>query len=358
MKTTLRAEVELWEVEVFAELAVWELRPELQRLCAAVPEGGSLGPEQVDAALPGLSATGRQNLIRHLKYLHILEEDGTLGRAGNRCVETGEAPAWELGVYRFLVAVHPLFERSVLGFQRVSSDPLDRDFEGLGDLPDWLVPAPRRIWRSVFDANEKFTVHSLPAVRGSAPRCRAHQLPPARLEWHIDLDSNHNEWTLSGEVGDADGRKPFRSQPRSVTAAQIAGVFATWDSRYSHGTGRVEIAYDGKAGRETFRRDFRYPRVCVGALGEFEDVLVEDVPVGPSTPAAAQAWALALLLARIGEGDAYVTRAEWAASWDDVVRGTPLNPRAGPAPEPTSLPRTTPPRVRWLTAAATDLAME
>ena len=41
MRLRLDSKVELHEVGAFAELAVWERRPELQRVCEAVRAGGS-----------------------------------------------------------------------------------------------------------------------------------------------------------------------------------------------------------------------------------------------------------------------------------------------------------------------------
>ena len=39
MKAVLQTKIPLWDIAVFAELAVWEPRPELQRLCAACADG-------------------------------------------------------------------------------------------------------------------------------------------------------------------------------------------------------------------------------------------------------------------------------------------------------------------------------
>jgi len=361
MKTTLRAEITVWEVEVSAELCVWQRRPELSRLCAAVPEGGVLGPEIVDAALPGLSETARRNVVRHLEYLGLLEEDGTLGPAGRRCAAKGEAPAWELGVYRFLVAVHPLFDRCVLGFERLLGNGQDRDFDGLEALPAWFMSEPRRIWVSVLDS-EKFTVSDLPTPRGVDPRCRLYQAPPAALAWEIDFDKGESRWALAGAIGEAGARRTFTTPERAVPDERVAvsRLFEAWESRWDAGARRVRMPYDGKAssGRDTFQRTFSYASVRAGAAGTFTDARVEDVPVGPGDAAEARRWALALIVPRVVEADAYLPRAGWAAAWAEVLSSTPLSGLAGDAPDPTSLPATIPPRARWLAAAACDLAVD
>ena len=107
MKATLEAEVEVREVAVFAELAVWEKRPDLQALCAAAQDRVSLDEEAIATVLPGLSLRARENLLRHLSYVGLTGRDGAPTALGRRCATTGAAPAWEQGGYRLLVAFPP-----------------------------------------------------------------------------------------------------------------------------------------------------------------------------------------------------------------------------------------------------------
>ncbi|MCA9633674.1 MAG: hypothetical protein KC766_38750, partial [Myxococcales bacterium] len=131
MQASLTTQVDLWDVAVFAELAVWEMRPDLQVLCAAAQTHGCLDEEAIDAVLPGISARGRTNLLRHMGYIHLIDRSGSLTGLGRRCASAGEAPSWEQGVYHLLVASHPLFGCHVLDFKRTSGDAFDRDFDSV-----------------------------------------------------------------------------------------------------------------------------------------------------------------------------------------------------------------------------------
>lgn len=361
MKAQLRSEAELWDVAVFAELAVWERRPELQLLCSIAQKRGALGPDDVDRVLPGLSGTARENLARHLTYLRLLDERGALTPLGRRCAETGEAPAWELGGYRFLVAVHSLFRCHLLGFMRVPGDRKDTDFQ-LERVPPWLRPDPDRVWTSAIDSAVRFTLQRLPAPPGAGadPRCRAEALRPATVVWQIDLESGQNAWHIEGELGSG---RTFRSPPESVPAQELTGLLTAWDRRWSPNRRRVSMAYDGHAtdGHDSFLRTFEYAGVEAGDRGTFREVVVEDVPVGPASSAEARSWARALAIARVAAADAYCPNDAWAKEWDAVVRGTPLDPGAGTAPAPDELDGNEEPfqaRTRWLLRAANDLAME
>ena len=140
MKASLKTEVEIRDIAVFAELAVWEKRPDLQCLCSMAQDQGVLNEDAVDTLLPGLSPRARKNLLRHLGYIQLVDRNGALTALGRRCASSGEAPAWEQGVYRLLVAFHPLFDSHVLDFRRAPGDWRDRDFNNLDSLPSQFAP--------------------------------------------------------------------------------------------------------------------------------------------------------------------------------------------------------------------------
>ena len=364
MKAVLCSEVELLEIAVFAEAAVWERRPELQLICASIPDRARVSPGEIEQALPGLSEAAQKNIIRHLNYLRLVDDRGMLTALGRRCAITGDAPMWELGGFNFLVASHPLFRCHVLHFKRLVADGRDWDFRGLEAVPGWFGADPARVWTSAFDGDLRFTLSALTAPRGFDPRCRVHDLPPAQLVWDVDLDSGENAWHVEGKVVSERRNVSFCSQPESIPAQKLAGMFATWDNRWDRMTGRLAMAYDDGAvdGRETFLRTFRYPKVKAGEFGTFTDVEVEGVPVGPSGPLDAQSWALELLVARVAAADAYCSKESWVKGWGAVVTGSPLEAGAGQTPIPDAVLRSSgkklPVRTRWLLAAASDLAME
>jgi len=351
MKVTFTGVVELWSLTVFAELAVWERRPELQRLCAAAP---SIGDGEIDRALPGLSDAGRRNILRHLKQVKLIDDGGALTSLGRACAKSGEAPAWELGVYHFLVATHALFGHQVLDFERAGEDSKAL-FDGLERMPGWFTVEPERIWASAVPGGSRFSIQSLPAPRGQDPLAKATTLAPATVRWDLDPLTGDNTWRIEGSAGE----KTFKSPPGSAATDRLVGVYARCERRWDERQQRVLMAYDGKAsgGNDRFVRQLRHGQVDFGELGAFDEVVADGVPVGPATPAQAREWALALTLARVAEADGYCARAAWERHWTTAVNGTPLQSAAGMPPDPAAVLATSglSARGRWLLAAPIDL---
>ena len=365
MKARLEADVEIYDVAVFAELAVWEKRPDLQVLCAR----GTLDEEAIDTVLPGLSLRARENLLRHLGYLQLAGRDGTLTALGRRCASSGEAPAWEQGVYHLLVASHPLFDgdHHVLDFIRAPGDGFDRDFDRREPLPSWLRPGHDRVFTSVFERSRRFSVAKFPAERGQDPVCRSGEVIKGKLRWSIDLASGDNKWMIEGQVsgGWKKGGGKFRSAPESVEPDGLVDLFADWEPRWNPRTARVEMAYDGKIGqdgRESFRRSWKCGPRQVENFGSFDEIEVRDVPVGPATKDDARTWAAAILVARVEAGDGYMAPRDWRSEWVAAIEDTPLAEWAGDAPDPSGLSkvggRPLTARTRWLLTASADLSME
>ncbi len=364
MKTTLRAPVDLFEIYAFAEVAVWQKRLELQRLLRAGEAVGKINENIVGSALPGLSKSACRNLLNSIEHLQLIDAHGTITDFGRRCSNTGEAPSWELGVFRFLVAKHVCFGAWPLAFIREKPDGHDRDFN-LDVVPDWFAPTPQRTWTSAFEDKQSFTLSRFPTKPGQNAVCRMDRLPAAELVWQIDLTTGKNLLHVEGSVPGSEGKsESFRSMDLAVGEDETRGYFGTWEPRWNNAAGRVLLRYDGHAdkdGRDDFRRVLRYPKVTAGQRGTYENISVEDIPVGPSGPTEATEWATALAIARIKAADAYVAPKSWTANWNAWIAGTPLQASAGAAPDVSTLLDRQPPlpsRLRWLFAAGTDLGME
>ena len=362
MKASLKAEVEIRDIAVFAELAVWEERPDLQVLCVTARDQGALDEDAVDTVLPGLSRRARENLLRHLRYIQLVDRNGVLTALGRRCTSSGEAPAWEQGVYRLLVASHPLFDSYVLDFKRTSGDWRDHDFNNREPLPPWFSPKRDRVFTSIFQS-KRFNIAKFPAARGQNPVCRIEEITTGKLQWDIDLTSGNNKWTIKGQVSrDWNRRREFQSSPESVELNEVVDIFADWEPQWDNQVDRLAIEYDGKIGqdgRESFLRSRSYEHRQVRDFGSFDKVEVRDIPVGPATEADARTWATAILVAQAEDEDIYIGPETYQPEWSNIIEGTPLAEWAGDAPDPVALSevngRPLAARTRWLLAAGTDL---
>lgn len=364
MKTVLRAPVELFEISAFAEVAVWENRPELQRLFRSGEAGGKVDAAVVAAALPGLSDAACRNLLRTIEHLKLIEGNGVITAFGRRCGELGDVPAWELGVFTFLVAKHACFGARPVAFRRGKVDGQDRDFSTLVPIPVWFSANGRQIWTSGFEDKQQFTIARFPTSADKVAYCREEALSPARLVWEMDLATGKNQVHVEGEVVGNEGAIPFRTADTSVPEPEVASLFASWETRWSAAASRVLIPYDGAAdldGHDTFVRSLTYRGVQAGAHGKFDTATVDGVPVGPRSAAEARVWATALALARTDSAGNYVSPDAWTRDWTAAIAGTPLEATAGTSPDVSTLleqQTTLSPRLRWLLAAGTDLTME
>lgn len=365
MKASLKTEVEIRDIAVFAELAVWEKRQNLQSLCVAAQDQGALNEDAVDTVLPGLSLRARKNLLRHLGYIQLVDRSGALTALGRRCASSGEAPAWEQGVYRLLVASHPLFDSYVLDFRRIPGDRSDHDFNNLEPLLSEFSKRDR-VFTSVFDKSKRFNVSKFPTAQGQNPVCRIEDTTTGKLQWDIDLVSGDNEWTIEGRVrGDRNRHGKFQSAPESVEPKELVDIFADWESQWDVRMGRLAMAYDGKigqGGRESFLRSRKYKNKQVKSFGLFDEVVVRDVPVGPAKKGDARTWAIAILVAQTEADNKYLAPDNYQSDWSNIIENTPLEEWAGDAPDPVALSkvngRPLANRTRWLLAAGTDLEME
>lgn len=329
MKTKLRAEVEVTAVTVLAEVAVFERRPELALVCRAAAQRGGLDVQLFDSVLPGLSEAARSNLRRHCEYLGLCDGEGRLTEAGRHCAERSEAPIPEQGVYTFWVAQHPLCGVRLLHFRREHPDPRDSDFQNLQAVPDWLQADRSRSSESVLDRT-RFCLRELHGPPQQPVKCRLAGAPACQLSWDIDLSTGENQWSLTGQLewSGPEGRQGARfTTPReSIRDLEGPALFASWERRWSKAQGYAAMDFDGKLGEAegAFRRDFRYPSVTVPSRGQYANVEVIGVPVGPSSQAQAQRWADALLLAALEKEQGYVVTSRLQALWSGLIRGTPL----------------------------------
>ena len=364
MKASLETEVKIWEIAVFAELAVWEKRQDLQVLCVSTRDQGTLDGDAIDSVLPGLSPRARQNLLRHLGYIQLVDRNGELTALGRHCASSGEAPAWEQGVYRLLVASHPLFESYVLDFKRTPGDRSDWDFDNREPLPSWFSPKRDRIFTSIFQT-KRFNIAKFPAQRGQNPVCRIEEMTTGKLQWDIDLASGNNKWTIKGQASrDWNRRGEFQSSPESVEPNKLVDILADWEPQWDEQVGRLAIEYDGKVGqggRESFLRSRSYKNEQVRDFGSFDKVEIRDIPVGPATKDDARTWATAILVAQAEAENIYMAPDTYQSEWSNIIEGTPLAEWAGDAPNPVAVSevhdRPLAARTRWLLAAGTDLEM-
>lgn len=361
MKTTIEDETRIGAVTMFAELAVWRKRLDLQALCAAASEHGVLEEDTVATVLPGLSARACKNILRRLEHDRLVDRQYRLTEFGESCASSGDAPAWEEGVYRFLVAEHELFGVHILDFER---DPraISSGGTGLNDVPDGFAMPRQRMFVSAFDPNLRFGLGA-DSVAGKRPaRCRIERMPEATLRWEIALESGENECIVEGQIqiGGWPRSGKFRSAAESAPSSELSGLFAQWEPRWNAGRGCVAMEYDGGVGpdgQEPFVRKREYGPVRIGRFGEFPKVVVRDIPVGPAEPADAREWAAAIAIARVKSRDQYVTLDRWRSEWSNAFRNPPLaewavNPPDDPA---AALGGAREARTKWLLSAATDL---
>lgn len=357
MKAILTAEVPVSRVAAFAEMAWLERRPELGLLCrAALQNGNRISVSVVQSALPGLSEHGANNVIRWCVMLGLCDSSGGLSALGEEVAESDEAPVPEQGVYRLWLAKHPLMGQRVLAVERLASKRDQQWFEAIKPLD--FQPDLGKVFCSVVDGRTRFMVRGFPSNHAE-PGGLGHPTDArCRLRWTLDFDQNRDQWQIEGEIEarSSNGKhelRPVHHQPESL-GIDLWPVIAQWGRGPLSGFGQwqeserrlaVSFADLDEEARDFFCMNIPLPRAEVPGMGAFDNVTLEEVPVGPRSNQDAQRWAMDAFLRFLAAEPGYRSRAEVREQFALLTEDTPLE-AFGP---------TLPPHDELLEMSATDL---
>jgi hypothetical protein len=341
MRAVLISHIPVARIAVFAELAWLQRRPELGLLCRAAREHGNrLSVAGVQSALPGLSDAGAVNVLAWCRVLALCDEQGGLTTLGADVAERDEAPVPEQGVYGLWLAEHPVIGQRVLSVERLASNR-DPRFESITALP--IQPELGTVFRSVVDPKERFQVRSLPSNHGQVGCVLGASQANCRLRWMIDFDAGRDQWQLDGMVekpmgGGKHAMVPMQHEPESERL-DLWSLIKGWSTgslrqfgRWLVDEKRLAVSFDELSGAEqdTFLKSLRLRRVEVPGKGSYDDVLLEDVPVGPASADDAQKWATARFERQMSAHPSYRSRSQVRALFTEVTEHTPLE-RFSPA---------------------------
>ncbi|MEY4171608.1 MAG: hypothetical protein RLZ94_2681, partial [Actinomycetota bacterium] len=294
MRAVLSSEVPVRRVAVFAEMAWMERRPELGLLCrAAKNQGNRFTAAVVQSVLPGLQDAGAANVIAWCKMLRLCDSRGGLSALGEEVADTDEAPVPEQGVYGLWLAQHPVLGSRVLAAERLASSR-DQRFESVTPLA--VEPDRGKVFRSVLDGKERFVVRDLPTNHGQPEGLAGETRATCLLRWTLDFDRGRDQWQLDGMIEAPQGNgkyamRPLQHEPESdgldlwnLASTWAWGPLATF-GRWNAGERRLAVAFDGLTEAEfgTFRKTLALRRVDVPGKGSYDNVTLEEVPIGPAT---------------------------------------------------------------------------
>lgn len=367
MRCELIQPLDVHRFAAFAEMAVYVKRPEMQALClAALKAGGVINNEAVRSVLPDASDVACRNIIDWCREIGLCDGQGGLTDAGEQAArDDGEAPLLEQGVYAMWGVEHPVLGGRILHWERIR---IDRNDEG--------TPAPlpmtidrREVWRSVI-TGKAFEVRDLPSgseepLGYTDPQ---HQ-STCEFRWTIDFRAGRSQWVLAGRIaGGRDGdpgpiRSTLTDRPCDLRTLadrwmrQVNPAEGRWNQQHR----RLDVAFKDtldEAVRQTFRTTVQIDEV-EGPDGDFyENVRIEDVPVGPATPDDARRWMLWRLRRRLSE-PGYRSVDALKAEYVAVTEGTPLEAMtAAPEPEEILKEARNERSVFWRVAAGLDLTCE
>jgi hypothetical protein len=335
MRCVLTTQIPVSRVAVFAEMAWLERRPELGLLCRAAHEQGNrITTAVVQSALPGLPDAGANNVIGWCRMLGLSDGQGALTALAEQVANDNEAPVPEQGVYDLWLAQHPVLGRRVLAVERLASNR-DECFESIEPLP--VDPDRDRVFRSVLDDKERFMVRDLPTNHGQPGGRIGDTMATCRLRWTLDFDQDRDQWQLDGTIEAPQGNgkhamRPMQHRPESdgLDLWHLASTWATGPlsafGRWQAGDRRLAVAFDGLAEGEldTFRKTLALRRVEIPGKGVYENVTLEDVPVGPASAQDAQRWAMARFDRHLSAKPGYRSLAEVREQFAQLTEDTPL----------------------------------
>lgn len=369
MRCVLTTEIPVSRVAVFAEMAWMERRPELGLLCRAAREHGNrITTAVVQSALPSLRDAGAKNVIAWCNKLGLCDGRGGLTALGESVADADEAPVPEQGVYGLWLAQHPVLGRRVLAVERLASNR-DQRFELIEPLP--VEPDRDKVFRSVLDGKERFMVRDLPTNHGQPGGIIDDTRATCRFRWTLDFDQARDQWQLDGVIEAAQGNgkhvmKPMQHEPES-DALDLWNLASAWATGPLSSFGRwqstercLAVAFDGLAEGEfdSFRKTLALRRVEIPGKGAYENVTLEDVPVGPASAQDAQRWAMARFDRRLSAKPGYRSRAEVREQFAQLTEDTPLEAFAPTLPSHDDLlsQASRDPERFWSLAAPVDLS--
>lgn len=371
MRAVLTSEVSVSRIAVFAEMAWMERRPELGALCRAAREGGNrISAATVQSVLPGLQDAGAANVLGWCRMLGLCDDRGGLTALGEDVAERDEAPVPEQGVYGLWLAEHPVLGRRVLAVERLASNR-DHRFESIDTLP--IEPDRGKVFRSVVDSKERFQVRDLPTNHGQAACLRGETRATCSFRWTLDFDSGQDQWQLDGavEVPQGKGKYAMRAMKHEPErdGIDLWGLAATWGigplssfGRWQASERRLAVAFQGlgDAEQDSFRKTLPLRHVEVPGKGSYDDVSLEDVPVGPASASDAQHWAMSRFDRHLSKHPGYRSRAAVRELFADLTEETPLERFSPTLPAHDELlggrDATKDPDRFWSLAAPVDLA--
>lgn len=335
MRVVLTTEIPVSRVAVFAEMAWMERRPELGLLCrAALGNGNRISIAVVQSVLPGLSEAGANNVVAWCRMLALCDGGGALTKLGEDVADTDEAPVPEQGVYGLWIAKHPVLGQRVLAVERLASDR-DQRFESIKPLV--VDPDRGKVFRSVLDGKERFMVRDLPTNHGQPGGLIGTTSADCRLRWTLDFDQERDQWQLDGMIEAPQGNgkhamRPMQHEPES-DGLDLWGLVSTWAmgplytfGRWDEKERRLAVAFDTLTAeeRDSFCKTMQLPSVEIPRKGSYNDVTLEDVPVGPTSEQDAQRWAMTRFNWCLNKEPGYRSRAEVRDLFAQLTEDTPL----------------------------------
>ena len=369
MRTTLKADIDISHVAVFAEMALLERRPELGLLCRnASLNANRLTAAVVQSALPGLSDAGAGNVIAWCKSLGLCDANGGITSLGEEVAKTNEAPVPEQGAYEMWIAKHPLVGSKVLAVRRLAGRQPDTNYDAIEPLQ--IRPDMGKVFRSVIDKNVRFIVRSLPANHGQPGSMIDGHETTCRISWTLDFDECTDHWQIDGVLDIPGNHGSPESRPilhdAESDGVDLWALASRWSSGPLREHGRwmaqkksLSVKFDGLSEAEigSFRKTLDLGKVDIPGKGSYTDVVLEDVSICPESKEDAQSWALALLWKYLSDRPGYRSRAELRQQFAALTEGTPLEEHSPRLPSHADLldEATESRELFWSLAATVDL---
>lgn len=349
----------------FAEMAWLERRPELGAICALARDSGrTITSTVVEQALPGVEDVGVTNLKRWCAHIGLCDRSGALSGMGEDAAETNEVPIPEQGVYELWVAADLLLGSRVLHAERIAP-ALDGRFEHIEPIPE--QPDCLKLFLSLADGRTRFLVRSFPSNHGTPGAIQRPTSAQCRVRWLLDWELQRTEFRLQGTLDTGSGERPIQHTAERVDI-DLWQLMDSWamgplrpHGRWSSDERRLAVSFEtvrqAQEQQESFVRDVDLGEVEVQGLGWWSAGRLADVPIGPDSQTAAQAWAESVTDRRIRSDDARRTRTDVRRLFVDLAEGTPLTSFAPTLPRHDELLARykDEPEIYWRLASPVDL---
>lgn len=314
LSVNLSRQVSVKKIEALLEISRQEKRDDLHSILLLADEcGGRITPRDISQKLLlGRPESAAKALMDRCNYYEILGPNGDLTDAGREALKTAEVFIPERGRYLIWYTDDPLIPQQLMDIEPIEETRLHDEILTKQDRSNKLAKLAQETPQDLPENLRLLEGKIFDLFGHEHGRVTMKKIETRIVSRHPDnTDILRVNLRLSPNVSPTvslDGKFRRALPPPIVEFSQawidvLGAQSAAWDS--SKNPPALRVSYEGLSEGElgSFATNLKLREPRVTGLGNFDDTIVQDVPIEPRTQSDANSWAKWLLLRSI---DSYI----------------------------------------------------